>query len=112
MASVNDDRLARHVLGRPRREQQQGTVKVSRLSNTPLWDALNHALARFGFEKLPIQIGEYVARRERVDSDTVARPFKGETPGHLNQRRFRHRVRGHRPGHPYPQDRGDIDDTP
>lgn len=76
MAAVDGEAAAGHVASCLAGEQEEGAVELAHLSGAAHGDALDHGLAVVALEKVVIDLGLEIARRDGVDADAMARPVE------------------------------------
>src|SRR3546814_6893322 len=84
VAAIDYDGAASHVGGCIGRKQEQGAVQIRRLPQSALGNAADHCLPGIRGEEFPIQIGFYIAWRQRVDANSMARPLQDRKSTRLN----------------------------
>src|SRR5205823_6627041 len=73
VAAIDRDDRAGHVSAGGRGEEQERAVEILGLGDPFQRDPRNQSLARFGLEKLAIEIGLDIARRQRIHQYPVTR---------------------------------------
>ena len=91
-------------------QQQQRPVELGQIAGAPHRHARQQPLAGLARQKLGVDLGREVARRDGVDADAVARQLQRHRLGEAHHRRLRCRVGRQRLDDAEAQDRGDVDD--
>ena len=86
--------------------------RSSVLAKAALRDAPLQGLAALAGQELAVQVGDHIARRQRVDPHAVARQVDGQRLGQVDHRGLGGAVGGELPARPQAHDRGHVDDRP